>query len=189
MAAWVPWAFAEPPSTGGRYPAGRASKASNCEDGLNQTLTRCVAQCLPGRPYSPRVVTAPFSPTRALVHFAMPVRLYICIAPWRMTTRFLTAEAVEDFSVACQLMPEYGDAWKRRGQARSALGENEGALEVCFAVVALKSAPACCAFPAASVLLGAVEVLLCIARGYLRWHLEVCKRPWNAVPFLSCENL
>eukprot|EP00891_Asterochloris_glomerata_P001301 jgi/Astpho2/1301/fgenesh1_pg.00024_%23_11_t len=39
------------------------------------------------------------------------------------------AEAVEDFSVACQLMPEYGDAWKRRGQARSALGENEGALE------------------------------------------------------------
>ena len=134
MAAWVPWAFAEPPSTGGRYPAGRASKASNCEDGLNQTLTRCVAQCLPGRPYSPRVVTAPFSPTRALVHFAMPVRLYICIAPWRMTTRFLTAEAGEDFSVACQLMPEYGDAWKRRGQARSALGENEGALEVCFAV-------------------------------------------------------
>ena len=38
---------------------------------------------------------------------------------------------MEDFSIACQLMPEYGDAWKRRGQARSALGENEGALEVC----------------------------------------------------------
>ena len=36
--------------------------------------------------------------------------------------------------MACQLMPEYGDAWKRRGQARSALGENEGALEVCSAV-------------------------------------------------------
>ena len=36
--------------------------------------------------------------------------------------------------MACQLMPEYGDAWKRRGQARSALGETEGALEVCSAV-------------------------------------------------------
>lgn len=38
------------------------------------------------------------------------------------------AAAVEDFSAAVTAMPEYGDGWKRRGQARAALGQAEGAL-------------------------------------------------------------
>ena len=35
---------------------------------------------------------------------------------------------MEDFSGAIEVEPRYADSWKRRGQARSALGENEGAL-------------------------------------------------------------
>lgn len=38
------------------------------------------------------------------------------------------AAAVEDFSAAVAVMPDYGDGWKRRGQARAALGQVEGAL-------------------------------------------------------------
>ncbi|MEW5314536.1 MAG: hypothetical protein WDW38_006026 [Sanguina aurantia] len=37
--------------------------------------------------------------------------------------------AVEDFSVATDVEPRYADGWKRRGQARSALGDTEGALQ------------------------------------------------------------
>ncbi len=36
--------------------------------------------------------------------------------------------AVEDFGVAIEVEPRYADSWKRRGQARSALGDSEGAL-------------------------------------------------------------
>ena len=38
--------------------------------------------------------------------------------------------AVDDFGKAIALEPRYADAWKRRGQARAALGENEAALQV-----------------------------------------------------------
>lgn len=38
------------------------------------------------------------------------------------------AGAVDDFSVAIEVEPRYADGWKRRGQARSALGDSEGAL-------------------------------------------------------------
>lgn len=37
---------------------------------------------------------------------------------------------MDDFSKAIALEPRYADAWKRRGQARAALGENEAALQV-----------------------------------------------------------
>ncbi len=40
----------------------------------------------------------------------------------------LHAGAVEDFSVAIEIEPRYADTWKRRGQARSALGETQEAL-------------------------------------------------------------
>ena len=40
------------------------------------------------------------------------------------------AGAVEDFSMAVKMAPQYGDAWKRRGQAYSALGKQQEALEV-----------------------------------------------------------
>jgi hypothetical protein len=44
--------------------------------------------------------------------------------------RFQCTAAVDDFSKAIALEPRYADCWKRRGQARSALGENEAALQV-----------------------------------------------------------
>ena len=93
--------------------------------------------------------------------------------------------------MACQLMPEYGDAWKRRGQARSALGENEGALEVCSAVrCPLSSAAACYASAGASVLPLAIEMLPCIAHGHLRWHLGVSASvPWNTHAVLLLRPL
>lgn len=40
------------------------------------------------------------------------------------------AVAVDDFSKAIAMESRYADCWKRRGQARSALGENEAALQV-----------------------------------------------------------
>lgn len=40
----------------------------------------------------------------------------------------LTAGAVQDFGAAIEIEPRYADTWKRRGQARSALGEVQGAL-------------------------------------------------------------
>ena len=40
------------------------------------------------------------------------------------------AEAVQDFDVAISLMPLYGDAWKRRGQAKNALEDLNGAAKV-----------------------------------------------------------
>lgn len=42
--------------------------------------------------------------------------------------RTLHSGAVEDFGVAIEVEPRYADSWKRRGQARSALGDHEGAL-------------------------------------------------------------
>jgi len=41
----------------------------------------------------------------------------------------MRAGAVEDFSLTIKAMPGYGDAWMRRGQARTALGEDEDALQ------------------------------------------------------------
>ena len=38
--------------------------------------------------------------------------------------------AVEDFTIAVEQAPYFADGWKRRGQARSALGQNQEALEV-----------------------------------------------------------
>lgn len=38
--------------------------------------------------------------------------------------------AVEDFTIAVEQAPFFADGWKRRGQARSALGQNQEALEV-----------------------------------------------------------
>ena len=40
------------------------------------------------------------------------------------------AGAIEDFTVAVEQAPFFADGWKRRGQARSALGHNTEALEV-----------------------------------------------------------
>ena len=40
------------------------------------------------------------------------------------------AGAIEDFTVAVEQAPYFADGWKRRGQARSALGEHTEALEV-----------------------------------------------------------
>ncbi|CAD7702294.1 unnamed protein product, partial [Ostreobium quekettii] len=37
--------------------------------------------------------------------------------------------AIEDFGIAIDIMPSFYDSWKRRGQARSALGDYKGALE------------------------------------------------------------
>ena len=42
----------------------------------------------------------------------------------------LIAGALEDFSAAIEAFPQYGDAWKRRGQAKVALGDLNGAQEV-----------------------------------------------------------
>ena len=42
----------------------------------------------------------------------------------------LRTEAVEDFDVAIRLMPSYGDAWKRRAQAKNALEDLDGAAQV-----------------------------------------------------------
>ena len=36
--------------------------------------------------------------------------------------------AIDDFSGAIAQEPRYADSWKRRGQARSALGQLEGAI-------------------------------------------------------------
>ena len=38
--------------------------------------------------------------------------------------------AVDDFTIAVEQAPFFADGWKRRGQARSALGQNQEALEV-----------------------------------------------------------
>eukprot|EP00210_Caulerpa_lentillifera_P002409 g2310.t1 len=38
-------------------------------------------------------------------------------------------EAIEDFSTSIEIMPMYPESWKRRSQARSALGQNEQALK------------------------------------------------------------
>lgn len=35
---------------------------------------------------------------------------------------------MDDFSKAIEIFPNYSDTWKRRGQAKSALGDYEGAL-------------------------------------------------------------
>ena len=37
--------------------------------------------------------------------------------------------AIEDFSVAIEVCPAYAESWKRRGQARGALGLNEEAIK------------------------------------------------------------
>lgn len=50
--------------------------------------------------------------------------------------RLVCAAAVDDFGRAIALEPRYADAWKRRGQARAALGENEAALQASAAPVA-----------------------------------------------------
>ncbi len=42
----------------------------------------------------------------------------------------LSTGAVEDFTIAVEQAPFFADGWKRRGQARSALGQNKEALEV-----------------------------------------------------------
>lgn len=51
----------------------------------------------------------------------------------RGSVRFLQTDvcvpgAIDDFSVAIRLYPRYAESWKRRGQARGALGQNEDAL-------------------------------------------------------------
>ena len=38
--------------------------------------------------------------------------------------------AVDDFTVAVEQAPFFADGWKRRGQAKSALGQHQEALEV-----------------------------------------------------------
>lgn len=38
-------------------------------------------------------------------------------------------EAIEDFSTSIEIMPMYAESWKRRSQARGALGRNEEALK------------------------------------------------------------
>lgn len=38
--------------------------------------------------------------------------------------------AAADFTKAIEMEPRYAESWKRRGQARAALGENESALQV-----------------------------------------------------------
>ncbi len=55
------------------------------------------------------------------------------------------AAAVEDFSKAIELQPQYADCWKRRGQARSAMGEHEAALQARPAVCLSKQF--CPSFP------------------------------------------
>jgi tetratricopeptide (TPR) repeat protein len=47
---------------------------------------------------------------------------------WGLDCSHGSAGAVEDFNVAIEVEPRYSDSWKRRGQARSALGDHEGAL-------------------------------------------------------------
>lgn len=49
--------------------------------------------------------------------------------------------AVEDFSEAVRAMPGYGDGWKRRGQARAALGQPEAALADFTKALALVAEP------------------------------------------------
>ena len=41
-----------------------------------------------------------------------------------------SAAAIQDFTVAVEQAPYFADGWKRRGQARSALGHHKEALEV-----------------------------------------------------------
>lgn len=47
-----------------------------------------------------------------------------------MSRKGVFAGAIEDFTVAVEQAPFFADGWKRRGQARSALGHNTEALEV-----------------------------------------------------------
>lgn len=47
-----------------------------------------------------------------------------------VSTVAVRAGAVADFTKAVEMEPRYNESWKRRGQARSALGENEAALQV-----------------------------------------------------------
>jgi hypothetical protein len=42
----------------------------------------------------------------------------------------LLAGAIEDFTGSIKIFPNYGDTWKRRGQARIANGDREGAAKV-----------------------------------------------------------
>lgn len=60
------------------------------------------------------------------------------------------AGAIEDFTIAVEQAPFFGDGWKRRGQARSALGHHKEALEVC----SLQDGP--------SLVLADNMVLLCV---------------------------
>lgn len=52
----------------------------------------------------------------------------------------LLAAAVDDFSKAIEIVPQYTDAWKRRGQARAALGELNSAAQVVHIPHAVKLA-------------------------------------------------
>jgi len=56
------------------------------------------------------------------------VGAYVSRGTARALLRNLSA-AVADFTEAVQMEPRYSESWKRRGQARSALGENEAALQ------------------------------------------------------------
>lgn len=49
--------------------------------------------------------------------------------------------AIKDFTGAIAIYPNYGDTWKRRGQARSADGDSEGATTVSLLRILLIS---CC---------------------------------------------
>lgn len=49
---------------------------------------------------------------------------------WCTLRKGLFAGAIEDFTVAVEQAPFFADGWKRRGQARSALGHTTEALEV-----------------------------------------------------------
>ncbi|CAI5993332.1 unnamed protein product [Closterium sp. NIES-65] len=57
-------------------------------------------------------------------------------------------EAIEDYSLACELDPKMVDAWRRRAQARAAIGEVDGAIEDCTTTPSLEigaDGPAGCA--------------------------------------------
>ena len=53
-----------------------------------------------------------------------------------------SAGAIEDFSEAIKIMPNFNDSWKRRGQARSALAEYYGALDDLERAIQLTPDPA-----------------------------------------------
>jgi tetratricopeptide (TPR) repeat protein len=54
--------------------------------------------------------------------------LSLCHEFLQLSALFCISGAIDDFSVAIEVEPRYADTYKRRGQARSALGEQEGAL-------------------------------------------------------------